>query len=204
MKERATISLYRPRESGDPVSTGGTDVLRENNKRSRILGPRFRGDGSNEFRLTGRMVLAGLVAFFAVVVGVNGLMTYAAISTFGGVETESSYRAGLAFANEMASAHAQDARHWNVTAKAALNGDMTVLEVTARDAAGRPVPNLAAAAQLVHPTDRRGDVIVPLADSGAGMFRGETAAAAGQWDLVIELSRAGERLFRSKNRVWLH
>jgi nitrogen fixation protein FixH len=203
MKERATISLSRPRESGDPVSAGGTDVRRENDKRSGILGPRFRGDDSNEFRLTGRMVLAGLVAFFAVVVGVNGLMTYAAISTFGGVETESSYRAGLAFANEMASAHAQDARHWNVTAKAALNGDVTV-EVMARDAAGRPVPNLAAAAQLVHPTDRRGDVIVPLSGSGAGMFRGETAATAGQWDLVIELSRAGERLFRSKNRVWLH
>ena len=51
--------------------------------------------------------------------------------------------------------------------------------------------------------DRRGDVIVPLSGSGAGIFRGETAAAAGQWDLVIELSRDGERLFRSRNRVWL-
>jgi hypothetical protein len=44
---------------------------------------------------------------------------------------------------------------------------------------------------------------VPLSDDGAGLFRGTTAAAAGQWDLVIELSRDGERLFRSKNRVWL-
>src|SRR5437867_1863161 len=110
-----------------------------------------------EFRVTGRIVFAGLVAFFTVVVCVNALMTYAAISTFGGVETDSSYRAGLAFANEMASAQAQDARHWSVTAKAALDGDATVLEVTARDAGGRPVPNLAATAQLVHPTDRRAD-----------------------------------------------
>jgi len=157
----------------------------------------------DEFRLTGRVVLAGLVAFFAVVIGVNGLMTYAAVSTFGGVETDSSYRAGLAFAKEMATVKAQDALHWQVSAKAALNGDMTVVEVTARDASGRPVPNLAATAQLVHPTDRRGDMIVPLSDSGAGMFRGETAATDGQWDLVIELSRDAERLFRSKNRVWL-
>jgi nitrogen fixation protein FixH len=158
---------------------------------------------ASEFRLTGRMVLVGLVAFFAVVVGVNGLMTYAAISTFGGVETESSYRAGLAFANEIKSAQAQDARHWNVTAKAAIEGDATVVEVTARDAAGRPVPDLAATARLVHPTDRRGDHSVPLAGAGSGVFHGETVAAAGQWDLVIELSRDGERLFRSKNRVWL-
>jgi nitrogen fixation protein FixH len=65
------------------------------------------------------------------------------------------------------------------------------------------VRNLAATAQLVHPTDRRADHAVPLSDDGAGLFRGTTAAAAGQWDLVIELSRDGERLFRSKNRVWL-
>src|SRR5215470_13629055 len=121
---------------------------------------------TSEFRLTGRMVLVALVAFFTVVIGVNGFMTYAAISTFGGVETESSYRAGLAFANEMATVKSQDALHWQVGAKAALDGDMTVVEVTVRDAAGRPVSNLAAAAQLVHPTDRRGDVIVPLSDSG--------------------------------------
>jgi len=162
-----------------------------------------RASESTEFRLTGRMVLAGLVAFFAVVFGVNALMTYAAISTFGGVETDSSYRAGLAFANEMASAQAQDARHWTVTAKAAIEGDAAVVEVTARDASGRPIANLFAAASLVHPTDRRADHAVPLTSDGAGLFRGTTAASAGQWDLVIELSRDNERLFRSKNRVWL-
>jgi nitrogen fixation protein FixH len=156
-----------------------------------------------DFRVTGRMVLIGFIAFFGVVAGVNAIMIHAAISTFGGVETESSYRAGLAFANEMASAQAQDARHWSVTAKAALEGDATVVEVTARDAAGRPVPSLAATAQLVRPTDRRADHAVPLSGYGTGLFRGTTAVAAGQWDLVIELSRDGERLFRSKNRVWL-
>jgi nitrogen fixation protein FixH len=156
-----------------------------------------------EFRVTGRMVLIGFIAFFGLVAGVNAIMIHAAISTFGGVETESSYRAGLAFANEMASAQAQDARHWSVTAKAALEGDATVVEVMARDAAGRPVPNLAATAALVHPTDRRADHAVSLAGQGAGVFRGETVPAGGQWDLVIELSRDGERLFRSKNRVWL-
>jgi nitrogen fixation protein FixH len=162
-----------------------------------------RNNGSSEFRVTGRMVFAGLAAFFAVVFGVNALMTYAAISTFGGVETESSYRAGLAFANEMASAQAQDARHWNVSAKAVIEGNATVVEVMARDRSGQPITNLAATGSLVHPTDRRADHAVPLASDGAGRFRGTTAATAGQWDLVIELSRDDERLFRSKNRVWL-
>ena len=201
MSQHDAIFQRRPSAGGDPVNTGRTDVLRD--KRPGILGPRFRGDDSNEFRVTGRMVFAGLVAFFAVVLGVNAIMIHAAVSTFGGVETESSYRAGLAFAREAATVAAQDARHWTVTAQAAIEGDATVVEVTARDASGRPITNLAATASLAHPTDRRADHAVPLVSQGAGRFRGTTAASAGQWDLVIELSRDDERLFRSKNRVWL-
>jgi nitrogen fixation protein FixH len=156
-----------------------------------------------KFLLTGRMVLAALVGFFGLVAGVNAAMIYAAVSTFGGVETESSYRAGLAFAREAATVAAQDARHWTVSAKAAIQGNATVVEVTARDAYGQPITNLAATASLVHPTDRRADHAVPLVTNGDGRFRGTTTASAGQWDLVIELSRNDERVFRSKNRVWL-
>jgi len=159
--------------------------------------------GRAKFQVTGRMVLAALVGFFGLVAGVNAIMIYAAILTFGGVETESSYRAGLAFAREAATVEAQDGRHWNVTAKAATEGNATVVEVTARDASGRPIPNLAATASLVHPTDRRADHPMSLGNDGAGRFRGTTVATAGQWDLVIELARGDERLFRSKNRVWL-
>src|SRR5262245_30122302 len=125
MAERNPISLGRPCESGDPVNTARADVLRQINKRPRILGPRFRGDDrkeTGEFQVTGRMVLAALLGFFGLVAGVNAAMIYAAVSTFGGVETESSYRAGLAFAREAATVAAQDARHWSVTAKAAIEG----------------------------------------------------------------------------------
>ena len=46
------------------------------------------GQGGRPKEVTGRMVLACLLAFFAVVAGVNALMIRAAVSTFGGVETE--------------------------------------------------------------------------------------------------------------------
>jgi nitrogen fixation protein FixH len=36
-----------------------------------------------------------------------------------------------------------------------------------------------------------------------GRFSGVVTPSPGQWDLVIELSRDGERLFRSKERVIL-
>ena len=58
-----------------------------------------------------------MVAFFGVVIGVNGLMAHEALSTFGGVETDSAYQAGQMFERDVAMAKAQDARHWQVDAK---------------------------------------------------------------------------------------
>jgi nitrogen fixation protein FixH len=166
-------------------------------------------ESSNEGRcrpkkVTGRTVFICLVAFFAVVAGANAILIHVAVSTFGGVETDSAYRAGLAFAREMATARAQDALHWNVSAKVLREDGATVIEVVARDPSDRPISNFAATAELVHPTDRRADLAVPLIGTAPGVFHGRTTDVIGQWDLVIELSRDGTRLFRSKNRVMLH
>jgi nitrogen fixation protein FixH len=149
------------------------------------------------------MVLIGLVAFFAAVAGVNAVMIWAAVSTFGGVETGSSYQAGLAFARETAGVAAQDALHWQVEAKVSSVAGATLVEVVATDAAARPVSGLQAVAQLVHPNDNRADHLVVLNEGAAGQFRGYGGPLAGQWVLVIELSREGTRMFRSRNRVFL-
>ena len=45
--------------------------------------------------------------------------------------------------------------------------------------------------------------ISPMTQDAPGHFSGVTEAALGQWDVVIELSRDGDRLFRSKNRIVL-
>jgi nitrogen fixation protein FixH len=62
-------------------------------------------------QITGLMVLGFMIAFFAIIVGVNVFMAHAAISTFGGVETASSYHAGQMFERDVAMAKAQDAQH---------------------------------------------------------------------------------------------
>jgi nitrogen fixation protein FixH len=152
--------------------------------------------------ITGRTVFALMVAFFAVVVSVNAFMAHEAVSTFGGVDTESSYRAGQMFEREVAMAKAQDAQHWRVEAKVTPATDgTTLLAIVARDAAGAPLAGMTATAMFVRPTDRRLDRAVDVAEDAGGHFRGSVAIAPGQWDLLIELSRQGERLFRSKNRV---
>ncbi|HEY1361773.1 MAG TPA: FixH family protein [Xanthobacteraceae bacterium] len=170
---------------------------------SGAVGTRLRPAARRPRELTGRMVLVWLLAFFAVVAGANAVMIKLAVSSFGGVDIDNAYRAGLAFTREIAAVEAQDARRWQVTAGVAPEAGATRIEVTARDAAARPLAGLAATARLTHPTDRRLDRVVPLREEAPGQYRGTTAPAAGQWTLDIELLREGTALFRSRNRVFL-
>lgn len=160
------------------------------------------GDGKTR-PLTGRTVLICLLLFFALVTGMNAVMMHAAVSTFGGLETQSAYQAGLAFARESAAAAAQDAKRWQVEARVAAAAGARLVEVTARDEAGRPLTGLSAAARLAHPTDKRLDRPVELAETGAGRFQGRSDVPAGQWTFTIELTRDGARMFRSRHRIIL-
>jgi nitrogen fixation protein FixH len=154
--------------------------------------------------ITGRMVLGCLVAFFATVTSVNAVMVMLAVSTFGGAETDSSYKAGLVFAREIAAAQAQQARQWKVEAQILAQGSRMLVDVTSRDAANRALTGLEATVHLSHPSDRRLDQRAAMQETEAGRFQGYIDPIAGQWDLVIELARDGDRLFRSKSRVALH
>lgn len=159
--------------------------------------------GRKPRELTGRTVLICVIAFFAIVGGVNAFMVGAAISTFGGLETRNSYQAGLAFAQELAAVEAQDALHWRVAAKVSANASETIVELTAADATGRPLVGLQATARLAHPTDGRADHVISLAEIAPGKFQGRTAVVVGSWALIVELSRDGSRMFRSTNRVFV-
>ena len=151
--------------------------------------------------LTGRKVLMMLVAFFGVVIAVNVVMVHAAISTFGGVDTPSSYQAGLVFEAEEAAAREQASRDWNVTATLAPAGDGQTVTIDVLDEAGRAVSGAAVTAKLAHPIDERRDVAVALQETAPGRYSGTAGATAGRWILDLEVAKGGVRLFRSRNRV---
>ena len=154
--------------------------------------------------LTGKHVLLCLLGFFGVVFAVNAIMVKAATSTFGGVETSSSYKAGLMFEREVARAEQQDELHWQVGGKIARNkAGEAVLDVSARDAQGGPLAGITAQARLAHPADERLDHVIVLDRTNAGLFHGEALAQAGQWELIVDLYRGETRVFRSRSRVTL-
>ena len=162
----------------------------------------FRRDEPRE--LTGRAVLFWLLGFFGFVFVVNAVMVKAATSTFGGVETKSSYKAGLMFKQEVAAAERQEARHWRVDGKLGRDAaGEAVLDLEARDGKGAPVTGLIAKALLAHPADERLDREIVLNRIGAGQFHGQAQAKPGQWELIVDLYRGDDRVFRSRSRVTL-
>jgi nitrogen fixation protein FixH len=161
----------------------------------------FRRDRPRE--LTGRAVLLWLLGFFGCVFAVNGVLVKAATSTFAGLETTSSYKAGLMFKREIDLAERQAALHWRVDGKLVDKGGSAVLDLTVRDGKGAAVTGLTALARLAHPATAKLDHVVPLNRIGAGTFHGHVAAAPGQWELIVDLDRNGERVFRSRSRVTL-
>jgi nitrogen fixation protein FixH len=155
--------------------------------------------------LTGRAVLVWVLAFFAVVFAANGVMMTFAIETMSGTEVDSSYRAGMTFNAEVQAARRQDERAWQVDARAARNGEGgAVVNIAARDKQGAPLTGLTFSAALERPTDKRSDRRIALSEQPIGIYRGAAdEVAPGQWDLVLEAKRGGERVFFSRTRVFL-
>lgn len=156
--------------------------------------------------LTGGKVLAMLIAFFGVVIGVNVVMMKLATATLPGTEVDSAYAASLAYGREITAAHEQDARNWNVAAHLARDAaGGTTLEVEARDGNGRPLTGLQFTGRLERPADQRADQAIELSEAGGGRYRGKgSEIAPGQWDLVLESEAKGQRVFLSRNRVVLN
>jgi nitrogen fixation protein FixH len=156
--------------------------------------------------LTGRKVLFMLLAFFGVVIAVNVIMAKLAIQTLPGTEVDSAYSASLAYENEIAAAHDQNARNWQVDAHIQRGPDGgATLQVEARDNSGLPMSGLNFQGRFERPADRRADQAVALAEVASGIYRGNVPLIGpGQWDLVLEGVAGGQRKFLSKNRVLLN
>lgn len=154
--------------------------------------------------LTGWKILAIAVGCFGVVFAVNGLMAYYAISTFRGEVEASPYEHGLAYEKDILAAQAQGALGWNVSEHLARDSDgEATLEVRVVDRSGTPVTGLGVTTGFDSPADKRFDADLTLNETDPGVYLGRLSANPGQWDVILEAKRDGERVFKSKNRIAL-
>lgn len=140
--------------------------------------------------LTGRKVLAITLAGFGVIVAVNLLMAFFAISSFPGLETPNSYVASQRFDAER---DAQSALGWSVTPR--YEGGVLTLAV--RDAQGHPARVASLSATVGRPTHVRDDV-TPQFTYRDGVFTAPVALAPGIWNIHVHATAFDGTEFRQR------
>lgn len=140
--------------------------------------------------LTGRHVLAITLCAFGVIVAVNLLMAFKAVSTFPGLETANSYVASQKFDVERA---AQQALGWTVTP----DYDGAELTLVIRDQQGNPARVRSLDASIGRPTHVRDDQ-TPQFSYEDGMFRAPLTLSPGNWIIHVTAEAWDGTQFRQR------
>ncbi len=143
-----------------------------------------------EKELTGRKVLAITVSAFAVIIGVNLVMAFKAISTFPGLEVRNGYVASQTFNDRL---KAQQALGWMVHTGYA-DGELT-LTFRSRDGA-RVVPRDLSV--LIGRTTESNDDIRPDFTGQAGRYAARVSLDRGKWMMLVQATAADGTDFRQR------
>ena len=136
------------------------------------------------------------VGGMAVVVLVNLVLVYAALSTFTGVTTGKSYDRGRAYNQVLAEAARQDALGWS--ARVTLEGG--VLSVVATDREGLPVGGRVQG--VLHRPLEGAEIPLDFAAAGPGRFIAAAAPpATGQWEARVILFGARDERLEIRQRL---
>lgn len=140
--------------------------------------------------LTGRKVLVITLGAFAVILGANLTLLYAAIGSFPGLEVRNSYVASQVFDVER---EAQERLGWS-SAVAYADG---VLDLRLTGSGGAPARPAAIAARIGRMTTTRDDRVLDLTAGAAG-WSAALDLDPGPWAIWIEATAADGTAFRQR------
>ncbi len=149
------------------------------------------------FRLNGWHVLAGVSAFFAVVIGVDTTFAVLAYRTFPGQVSVTPYEDGLIYNRHIAQMEAQDRLGWR--AAAAAEPGQVALSVV--DRAGRPLSGLQISGKLERPATETGRIVLRFEEAAPGRYLAATGRLSGAWDLTAEAHDAARQTFVTERRL---
>lgn len=140
------------------------------------------------------------VAFFAVIVAVNGALVFFALDSWTGLETTDAYGKGIHYNRVLDAEAAQRALGWH--AALAVNprpSGETVVTVRLRDRSGGALDGARVGIRFVRPTKAGYDVSVALRPRGKGLYGARVKLPlAGQWILQIRAERTGRKAVWSR------
>lgn len=140
--------------------------------------------------ITGRHVFAITTTAFAVIIGVNALLAYKAVSTFPGLEVENSYVASQSFDARKA---AQKALGWSMT-RGYDRGRMT-LAFTGPDGVPVQVGNLKVL--VGRPTEARDDTLPVFALDG-DLYAADLVLGKGKWMVKVTATAKDGTVFEQR------
>lgn len=143
--------------------------------------------------LTGRHVFIITAGAFAVIIGVNMLLAFKAVSTFPGLEVKNSYVASQGFNDRKA---AQEALGWQM--KPAYDAGRMTLAFHDRD--GVPVPVTELQVLVGRTTEAASDVWPVFAAVGTS-YEAEVPLARGKWMIKVTARSADGTLFEQRSEL---
>lgn len=151
------------------------------------------------FRITGWHVLAGVAAFFGVIIAVDAGFLVIAYRTHPGQVSVTPYEDGLLYNRHIAQLEAQTRLGWR--ASAAADGD--TVSIAVRDRTGAPVGGLAVTARLERPATEAGRLTPVFRETSPGLYVARQPGLSGAWDLTAEArSTAGESFQLERRLTW--
>ncbi len=147
--------------------------------------------------LTGRKVFAIVASAFGVIIAVNLLLAYKAVTTFPGLEVPNSYVASQTWDAERA---AQKALGWDLAAE--YDHTTQVLALSFTDAAGHPARLDALSVLVGRPTEAKDDQW-PKMNLSEGVWRAPLALAPGKWMMKVEARAADGTMFKQRRDLFV-
>jgi len=149
------------------------------------------------FTVKGWHVAAGVVAFFAVVIGVDSVFLTLAYRTHPGQVAPRPYEAGLIYNAELERQRAQAALGWRAAAEARADG----LSVVMQDRDGTPLRGLTVTAILQRPATEHGRSELTLTETAPGRYGAAKVDLSGAWDTRIEARAVSGPAFIAERRL---
>lgn len=151
---------------------------------------------AGSFRLTGRHVLFGFIAFFGLIVTVNLTMATFASMTWPGLVVANSYVESQRFNTRLEEARQQQALGYTLDFEQALD----TLTLALRDADGHGVRILGGTVQIGRPVTRVEDRIIDVPTAPDGLVSMPDALAPGLWVANVALLLEHDRVWRFETR----
>ncbi|MES1201458.1 MAG: FixH family protein [Pseudomonadota bacterium] len=136
------------------------------------------------FTVRGWHVLAGLLAFFGLVIAVNVYFAFLAVRTFPGEDVTHAYIQGLEYNRTLAEHRVQQAQGWRVTAGLAHTARGAALTVDLHQHDGAPLRDARIDGALRWPADAHRDRALDFREVAPGRYVADlNGLSEGDWDL---------------------